>query len=419
MDPGSGPIRTAWRGIGLLFVLAVLAMAIAAYIHHVSVLPSAYTWLEPLRTLRNIAGDPWSPTVIVGAFLIGRLRWRGTWSLDWLRSSEQLELRAIARTSRAKRIAVLAVVLLVTGALVFPHHNPFDRIALVVMAFIIGWPQHERHLGRLVAEIAFATFVFLSICYCFTVLKALTFVDRTQVDLSIVELEKSITGVYPHRVITAWSADKKWLIELCDWAYFKLFLHMALTTSLLLGMHRSRERVEYLGALALCYLLGGPLYHLFPAAGPVYFDPASYRHVFEMPLLTNGIRDWLYQNTGGVVTKHAVELKTWGYIACMPSLHIAHEIVMLWYSRRSRLALLLSSAFTAITCLAVVVLGWHYPIDLVGGIVVAGIAIGIARWQRDALFPARVMPRPDPELPPRPSVRAFLAKLSASRARGG
>lgn len=415
MDPGDATakpraLRRAWQSTGLLLVLSVVAFAVAAVIHHGSTLPSEYTWLEPLRTLREVAGQPWSPTVIVGAFLIGRLRRRGEWDLSTLRSTEELDLR-IFRTPRAMRIAGVAVVLLVVGALLFPAHNAFDRIALVLAAFLVGWPDHKRRLGRLAAEIAFATFVFVAVCYCFTVLKALTFVGRRSADLSIVELEHTLTGVYPHQVIAAWSATKPWLIELCDWVYFKFFLHMALTTALLLGMRRSRERVEYLGALALCYLLGGPLYHLVPAAGPVFFDPASYQQVFKMPLISNGVREWLYTNTAGVNTDQATVVRTWGYIACMPSLHIAQELVMLWYARRSRFALALSLAFTGTTCLAVVVLGWHYPIDVLGGLVVAALAIAIARWQRDALFPAWVMPPFDPELPTRPRIGELVARL--------
>lgn len=403
-------LRATGRSVGLLPGVAVLAFVIAVVIHHESTLPSHYTWLEPLRTLRGIAGQPWSPTVIVAAFLIGRWRWRGEWAIEKLASREQLDLRVL-HTPRAKRIGVLSLLLLVLGVWLFPAHNATDRLALIAMGFIIGWHDRRQQVARVVIEIAVATLVFLAICYFYTILKALTFVGRKPVDLSLVEFEHSITGVYPHRLIAAWGATKPWLIELCDWVYFKFFLHMALTTALLLGMHRSRERIEYLGALALCYLFGGPLYHLLPGAGPVFFDPASYQQVFKMKLMTNSIRDWLFHNTSGVVTEHASVVKTWGYIACMPSLHIAQEVVMLWYARRSRIALVLSVIFTGLTCLAVVLLGWHYPIDVVGGIVVAAIAIAISRWQRNTLFPARAMPPPDPELPPRPGLRELLEKL--------
>lgn len=411
MDFGHGALRRAWQGTGLLLVLAVIAFGVAAAIHHASVLPSKYTWFEPLRTLKDIASLPWSPTVIVGAFLIGRWRRRSEWAIEKLASTQQLDLRAVLRTPRAKRIAAVSLMLLLVGVLAFPLHNAFDRLAFVVAGFVVGWPEHRRQIGRLVLEILFATFVFLAICYCYTVLKALTFVDTKQVDLKLLNAEHALLGVYPHKVIAAWSATKPWLVKLCDWVYFKFFLHMALTTALLLGMHRSRERVEYLGALALCYLLGGPLYHVLPGAGPVFFDPSSYAHVKHMPLMTNGVRDWLFANTGGVVTHKATVVKTWGYIACMPSLHIAQEVVMLWYARRSRVAFLLSAVFTGTTCLAVVVLGWHYPIDVVGGIVVAAIAIAIAHWQRDTLFPARVMPPPDAELPPRPRLGELIGRF--------
>jgi membrane-associated phospholipid phosphatase len=71
----------------------------------------------------------------------------------------------------------------------------------------------------------------------------------------------------------------------------------------------------------------------------------------------------------------------------MPSLHIAHELVMLYFARSSKLAFPVSLAFTALTTVAVVALGWHYPSDLVAGAVLAVFAIALARWQSDRLLP--------------------------------
>ena len=71
---------------------------------------------------------------------------------------------------------------------------------------------------------------------------------------------------------------------------------------------------------------------------------------------TNEIRGWLFKNTGAVVSGRATVLETWGYIACMPSLHIAQELVMLYYARRSSIALAISSVFTAITMVLMLLL---------------------------------------------------------------
>jgi membrane-associated phospholipid phosphatase len=183
------------------------------------------------------------------------------------------------------------------------------------------------------------------------------------------------------------------------------------------GLRLGKERGEYLGALALCYLIGGPLYHLLPGAGPGYFDPGPFEFLGgHRDLMVNGVRAWLFDNTGSIMAGRATVLKTWGYIACLPSLHVAQEFVMLYYARHSRLALALSAVFTAITLLSVVVLGWHYPVDSLGGALVALAAIALARWQRDALMPRWLdVARDQPLLPRKPLWRPFLLAYRLER----
>ena len=192
---------------------------------------------------------------------------------------------------------------------------------------------------------------------------------------------------------------------------------MALTTVLLVSLRLGRERIEYLGALAICYIIGGPLYHVWPGAGPGYFDARTFEFLGQNPILVNPIRAWLYENTASVLSGHAVILKTWGYIACMPSLHVAQEFVMLYYARHSRLGFLLSGIFTAFTLLAVVALGWHYPLDSIAGGLVAVVAIKVAHSQRDYLLPAFASHERDLPVPVRrPILRDLVARLRNRRA---
>jgi membrane-associated phospholipid phosphatase len=361
--------------------------------------------------------------VLAGAFALGRLRLRGGWDVAEAvaRARASIDPRVLFRR-RALRIAAVSLGVVVADTVLFPEHNVADLTALMAMTVYVAHTATPGRSARAVGEAAFAALMFMGICYCFTILKALSFVGREPVDPHIVGIEHGLFGVVPHRALAGWSATRPWIIRACDWAYFKFFEHMAVTTALLLGMRRSRERLEYLGALAICYLIGGPLYHVWPGLGPVYFEPQVFAHLDGLHgLMSNDVRAWLFANTHAVIVGRARRVETWGYIACMPSLHMAQELVMLWYARRSRIALLLSLAFTSLTALSVVVLGWHYPLDVVAGAVVAAIAIAAARWQRDVLLPAIVMPPADEELPARPTgeMRAMVAALRRRRAQTG
>jgi len=195
---------------------------------------------------------------------------------------------------------------------------------------------------------------------------------------------------------------------------------MALITVLLFALRRRAQRTEYLAALALCYLLGGPLYQLFPALGPSFFEPHYYEYLQNPQLLSGDIRHFLQANTNAALNGSAHQIRTWGYIACMPSLHIAHELVMLYYARVNVIAFLLSLLFAVLTLVSVIALGWHYPLDSVLGAVVAFTAIAIARSQRRVLVPPELASFDEASPPPGTAVlrRFFQAFVAARREQG-
>lgn len=401
-----------YRALGLLLLGALLMTSVALWLHHRSeALPRAYTVLEPLRTLKGVLELPGFMLAVLGTFILGRVRRRAEWDLDAVAAAFKQTVSLREAFPGLGRRAALTALVLVVDALVLDGQSILDFLALGVVAFVGS--QERRPFSewlRLAAHTALASVIFMAICYSYTVLKALTFVGRQEVDAQIIAIEQGIFGVTPHRVIAAWVSRHPDLLYWLDWVYFRFFHHMALTTVLLVSLRLGRERIEYLGALAICYIIGGPLYHVWPGAGPGYFDARTFEFLGHHPILVNSIRAWLYENTSSVLNGRAVLLKTWGYIACMPSLHVAQEFVMLYYARHSRLGLALSAVFTAFTLVAVVALGWHYPLDSIAGGVVAAIAIKVSHWQRDYLMPAFVSNERDIAIPPR---RAILRELVA------
>lgn len=392
-------MREAYRKLGLLGWVSAFALVAGVLLQRFSRLPARYTWFEPLRTLRLVYEIEWFPSAVLAAFVAGAVRRAKV-------DGDAIEVVASGRT------ACLAIVLACGDAVVFPRHNGIDVASVVALVVLIARRSHAPgEYRQLIGHGVFAIGIFTSVSYCYTVLKAMAFVDRVPLDSWLVSVEKAVVGVELYKIVAAYASTRSAFVSLCDIVYFRFFQHMALTTVLLFGMRQRKERFEYLGALAFCYVLGGPLYHVLPAVGPSYYDPDAYSFLARLPLVTNGIRAWLYDNTQAVLAGEAEVLRTWGYIACMPSLHVAHELVMLYYARRSMPALAISSVFTSITMVAVVVLGWHYAIDAVGALLVASLAIALARWQRDSLMPAALTPLNDVELVPRRSLREWLAVL--------
>lgn len=379
--------REGYARLGLLVPISLLALAGGAWIQQTRPeLPGAYTWLQPYRTLEVIVLHLHGfPVAVLGAYVLGvgaRVGWREI----------PAAFRELSDLSREPRLGLLlrvlfAVVLMALDVAFLPHHGPLDAIAVGVMGALVAkrFPAASWH--RFLGHTACAILIFTAVCYWFTVVKALTFVGSTQRDVDILALEHALTGIHPHRWVAAWASERPTWVRWFDWAYLRIFDHMAVTTAFLIGLRDLRQRTEYLGALSICYLLGAPLYLLCPAAGPAYFDPAQFMFLREQDLSVNYVQAALYQNTVAVKEGHARLLHTWSYIACMPSLHMAHESVMLFYVRGSRPALAISVAFIVLTGVAVVALGWHYPTDILGGFALAAVAILIARWQSARLLP--------------------------------
>lgn len=167
------------------------------------------------------------------------------------------------------------------------------------------------------------------------------------------------------------------VLRLAEAVYFQLFAHMLLV-SIFLGARRDyAERRRYVTTMIICYLIGGPVYYLLPGLGPVFFDPVSFDYLNEATRTTHAIQDLLAHNTRA--TQHDFigleRLDVYAFIACMPSLHLAHETVMLYFSRHSAPAFVMSAAFFLASCFAVVVLGWHYVIDIPFGIMLGMLAL--------------------------------------------
>jgi hypothetical protein len=402
-----------YEKLGLLVIASLVALLSGAILHYFSRLPAHYTWLEPLHVMEQVLRLRGFPVATLVVYATGRFAGRGDWNAEATLRRLTAKLTRAEKLLLVRRLATATVVLIAgtralnLGSSVFIDTLDVDwkQVADQAALFLIGWQlggwsPSRKTLRILLGQALVALIVFTAVCYSYTVVKALVLVSRAPIDPWIIAAEEALFGVPPHRALAIWSAQYPAFIKLCDQVYFRLFHHMLLTTVLLIGLRLPRERTQYIGALAVCYLLGAPLYHLGPSMGPMYWEAGTYARLLDSPLMTNGIARALLHNTEGVRHGTATELTTWAYIACLPSLHIAHEVVMLWYARHSRIALLASAAFTGLTLLAVMVLGWHYFLDTVAGVLLAACAILLVRWQRDRLMPGCLTGEPDLPLQP-------------------
>jgi PAP2 superfamily len=393
-------LRRTFKITGVLPWVLLAAFTFAAFLHHHSRLPSSYPWTQPLTILRSVAERAWFPTLALGAVLLGLAsRFRSDWvghRVDFLRKLSPAEQRDLVVRTLVGALAGSAV-----AAFFSPNYVLPDYLCLAGLGIAAANVRRvSASSRRLLTDIVIVSALFVSASYVFTIVKALLFTVGTIEDQSLIDFEEAVFGVALHRPVAAWAAKHTWAAVASDNVYFRLFEHMTLTSLFLVGMGLRRERTRLWCALAICYLLGGPAYYLIPGVGPRFFEADHYEFLRQLPLISNPIQNALFMNTRSIAEGRPLPLQVYSYLACMPSLHMAHEFVLLYYARHSKVFFAVSLVFTAATCVAILVLGWHYSIDILGGALLAAVAIGIVRISRDRLLPRIIFQR-GCYLPPR------------------
>jgi hypothetical protein len=228
---------------------------------------------------------------------------------------------------------------------------------------------------------AFLMFTLLS--YGFTIVKAATFLERHPYDEWIRSLELMLFGFLPHRAVTEVFEANTTLARVADHIYFRFFEHLVLITIFLGAARRNMERIRYFGAICLAYVIGALAYHALPTLGPAFLHPERYAFLVSGALESGYCQTAMMRHHNAVQAGTLDQFRPYFYVAAVPSLHICHVVIALWYSRSSVPMFVYSLLFSLATAVAILGLGWHYPTDAVAG---AGLAIFII-WLVGRLSP--------------------------------
>jgi hypothetical protein len=140
-----------------------------------------------------------------------------------------------------------------------------------------------------------------------------------------------------------------------------------------------KEAFRLTAALLTGYYLAIGIFWLWPSQGP-FLLCSNHFSDFPSGLRTNVIQGALLAQANSLWTGRGIDAVRLDYYIAFPSMHIAILAIVAVYLRRWKRifwSLLLVDALVALT---VILLEWHYAIDILGGLAVGGIAV--------LLFPA-------------------------------
>lgn|GEM_PF-1668099 len=393
-------------------VLLTLLLPLTWILHESSDLPSSYSWFRTLEWFSLAITDKyfmvmafivliaerWMPENNPHSFLkesgaksFDRLRTKSRWliSLVMYRASpERAQLMQGAFNSFAiKNISCIVAIIFSIGpllalAFISSSYTKWDLLFLPVVAALLFRILYKRHIGYALLALIASVLLFMIVSYVFTIIKSQLFISGTVLDAQIVAGEKAIFGYPLYAAIAHWAAGHMSIVRFSDWVYYLFFHHIVLVALFLFALGDRREQLRYLTCLSLCYLLGGGAYYFYPAWGPAYYAPADFGYLKEGAPQTVFFQDMLWRATQESIQGNLAKIEPYAFIACMPSLHMAHETIMLFYSRRSLIMFLFSGLFWLSSFIAVLVLGWHYFFDVIGGGVFACLIIGFAQFYK-------------------------------------
>jgi hypothetical protein len=195
----------------------------------------------------------------------------------------------------------------------------------------------------------------------------------------------------------AFNAMDRWLLHgnsvssLCHWAanhfpvsffrvlefiYFGMFSQIG-ATLILTGLYDgSRRAFQFVGTILTAYYLALALFYLWPSQGPYYLCPTHFS-VFPNPLQSYALQKWSIANSQALWRHVPIRHISTDYYIAFPCMHIAQPLVVMWFLKRWKRILAVLAAYDMLLLVAIVLLEWHYIVDIIAGVLVAGLAIAV------------------------------------------
>jgi membrane-associated phospholipid phosphatase len=152
---------------------------------------------------------------------------------------------------------------------------------------------------------------------------------------------------------------------------------------------RVRQGYVFIASAMWVWVLGVGAYYLIPSLGPFSYAPEEFAGL-PHTMTQDTQAHYLTQRAHLLAEPHAHDATA--QIAAFASLHVAIVAMILLMARYYRLhrATQAMTVYLAGTALATVYLGWHFAVDLLGGIAIAYAAVFLGRLM---VYPRQSLPQ--------------------------
>ena len=175
--------------------------------------------------------------------------------------------------------------------------------------------------------------------------------------------------IWDNLALLNWITQYPQLHQLLCFIYDSLTTQMTILPLCLILSGKTKLFREYCILLLLTCLLGFSFYYFFPTIAPasmlnnVYFTPEQHATGIKFHQIHQG----------------AMPTTSDGGLIAFPSFHVIWAWLCVRITREWPRLYLGMTLFNLVLCFACVVLGWHYPIDVIGSLVCMVIACAVHR----------------------------------------
>lgn len=143
-----------------------------------------------------------------------------------------------------------------------------------------------------------------------------------------------------------------------------------------------RAALQMSGAIVTAYYLSLGIFYLWPSHGPYSLAPTG----FPPQMITEMVQRASYANAAALYHHRVWMPPALGYFIAFPSMHVAQPFIAGWFLRRWRRVSMLIFGYCGLLVPAIVVLQWHYFVDIVAGLMIAALAILMVEGWRTPAF---------------------------------
>jgi hypothetical protein len=162
--------------------------------------------------------------------------------------------------------------------------------------------------------------------------------------------------------------------HLLEFVYYGMFAQIGAALILISHHYGKRRGLQFVSTVLTGYYLALVLFYLWPSQGPYYLCPVHFSQ-FPSVLRTYAAQKGSLGGASALWNHERLSRISFDYYIAFPCMHIVQPIIVMWFLRFWKRMMIVLAAYNVVLVVAIVLLEWHYVVDVLAGVVVAGFAI--------------------------------------------